>query len=346
MKKIYHQYSLPAASNKLILKIKMPQYLQAPWFTSRQLLLQVLNSPSEEELQLKSDIAAVLKQEPPTRWLKYTQHKTLPVTIKASQSCVVSNGDALFMLESDDRELLTDVTDWLIASTVTQATIMALADIREYVRRLLTRAGEADPMTLSANSCVLACRNAEQEFAAALVFNQQPQTIDGILAVDSPVICGRSVIIASSVIGGADAAEQFGKVTKCEIPLWMTHTEKEFDSIFKHTNCIPVIPQHRDVTYIAKYINKKSTCGLKSINKTYAFYSINPFDLKQGFKNIIDIIGCCPLECIGLVDFACKPLMFDIVTNCNDVDTSKLVDINDIITFDHASCTKILKQLT
>lgn len=345
MKKIYRTYATSAFANRLVLKIKAPQHVHVPWIPSRTLISQLLLAPTEEEIMLQCDVAAYLKQHQPTRWLRYTQNKQLPITIKIAQPSLVSNGDALFMLESEDKELLTDVADWIIDSTTAQATVMALSDIRETVRRVMTRAGESEPLSMSANSCIMSCRNAEQEFAAALVFNQAPSTIDGILSIDSQSVYGRTAIIMSSAVGQESAAEQFSKTSNHDISLWMTHSEKEFDYVFKNTKCTPVVPQHRDVTYIIKYINKKHACGLKSTGKQYAFYAVNPVDAKQGFKNIIDAIACCPTECVCVVDFACKPLAFDISSDA-DVDTSKLADIADVVTINHVAFTKLLAQLT
>lgn len=345
MKRTYRSYAVEASANKLILKIRIPQYMHVPWIPSRTLISQILVAPTEEEMLLQCDVLTYLKQHQPTRWLKYAQHKHFPIKIKVAQPSLVSNGDPLFELESEDRELLTDVAEWIVESTAAQATIMALSDIRETVRRVMTRAGEADPLIMSANSCVMSCRNSEQEFAAAIVFNQAPLTIDGILAIDSPSVYGRSSIIASSTIAQESAAEQLAKISNHDILLWMTHSEREFEHVFKNTKCTPVIPQYRDVTYIAKHINKKNACGLKSISKQYAFYAVNPFDAKQGFKNVVDVIACCPTECIAVVDFACKPLMFDAVSD-NATDTTKLVDVNDVVTINHDSFTKLLAQLT
>jgi len=344
MKKTYRAYSVPTESNRLILKINAPKYVYVPWVPSRSLIANALTSPSTEEISLECDVAAYRNQSKPTRWFQYAQ-KELPITVKVAQPSVVSNGDPLFALESDDKELLTDVAEWLVASTTTQATVMALTDIREAVRRIFTRAGKTDPLLLSANSCILASRNPEQEFAAAIVFNQAPHSIDGISSIDSPKLYGRSIHIDSSIVTKEFGAAQFSNTTNADIPLWFCHSEKEFEWVFKNTKCIPIIPQYRDVTYIANFINKKDKCGLKSVGKQYAFYAVNPFDAKQGFKNIVDAATGCPAECISVVDFACKPLSFDL-SSSNDVDTTKLVNVNDLITLNHDSFTKLMSQLT
>jgi len=334
MKKNNHPWRV-ATANTLSIRAKAAPGQLIPWLPSAALIKSVLAHDSEEDRYVNDRTATLLDVTPPKSWYGDAS-VALSVDVKIASASLVRNESELFRISSADPELTTAVAERLVMTTVAQATVLALADAREGVRRVMTRVGEPNAVIASADSIVMMCRTPEQEFAASVVLNQRPTTVHGAMYANTSL--GKRVIFGSSIIDASESDIAAAALTHGETLIWLSRNEHDFTYVLSQKTCVPCVPRDRDVTLATRHAAGRGDCKLRDLKSRYAFISSSPSDAKQSFSSIVSV-GLCPIEAIVVLDFGCQPMSVAITTSVSD---ETLVGLDDLETLDHETSTRLL----
>lgn len=294
------QRAFPASHATI--RLALPSHANVPWIPFPSMLGATLLPPSDDALRLHASVSSMLSVTSfVDAWNDIKRDEPF-ADVRIASASLVTTGDVICSVTAAQPWLLTEALERITVSLTALSLLWTAMDAREGARRTAGRLSEPNALQWSETSCILRHRSLHHEVAGAIVFNQAPSTANGIVAAGN--VSGRRIALASSPID--DATDVLAWRDPNADTVWLAGSERTFLHALHGGECIPVIPYHRDVTFIMKHAANRAPCGMRAVGRRYGFLANTSSDAQQGFRSLVSV-GMCPLEAIAVLDLDAAP---------------------------------------
>jgi hypothetical protein len=290
------------------IRLALPSHANVPWIPFPGMLNMMLQPPADDAMRLHASVSSMLHITSFANAWDAVARDVPIADVRIATASLVTTGDVICSITAAQPWLITEAVERITCCLSSLSLLWIAADAREGARRTAARLSERDTLAWSETSCVMRTKSPQHEAAAAIVFGQAPSTANGIVAFGS--VDGRRILLASSVL------DDVGEIESWRDPIvdtvWLAGSERTFSQALDHGGCVPIVPCHRDVTFVMKHASKPAPCGLRAVGQRYGFLAGSSADAQQGFRSLVNV-GMCPLEAIAVldVDAAAPPLIIE-----------------------------------
>lgn len=301
----------PFPATHATIRLALPSHANVPWVPFPGMLNAALLPPAEDALRLHANVSSMLNVQSFASAWDVVPHDVPIADVRVASASLVSVSDIVCSVTAEQPWLVTEALERITCSLSSLSLLWMAADAREGARRTAARLSEPNTLQWSETSCVMRHKTMYHEAAAAAVFGQAPSTANGIVAMGSPA--GRRIAFASSLIDNIDDVALWQEQNVDTV--WLAGSERTFAQALEQGGCVPIVPCHRDVTFVMKHAVKRAPCGLRTIGRRYGFLAGSSADAQQGFRALVGV-GMCPLEAIAVLDIdtSAPPLIIERAT--------------------------------